>query len=90
MRKSLVISFGVLLVLSVVVWRLGVLTGAIVPLFGGMRAESIGPVGFGVGISGELCAYVFGWLWARSSQNRNDRLSSLVGPKKYGNTKTPT
>ena len=72
---------------SVVVWVSGILAGAIVPLFGGIRAERLGEIGFTVGMAAEVCVYGFGWLWKRSSRRETDQVRGFPGPKRYGNKK---
>ena len=62
MRKKLVIGFGVLMVLSIFTWVFGILTAAIIPWFGGLRAERIGLMGMAIAGFGECGAYFFGWL----------------------------
>jgi hypothetical protein len=69
MRNLLVISFGVLIVVSIVLWVIGILAAVVVPLFGGISAERLGAMGFTVGTAGELCAYLFGWLRQRITRN---------------------
>jgi hypothetical protein len=85
MRNILVISFGVLILLSVVVWLVGILAGVVVPLFGGISAERLGAIGFTVGMAGEGCAYLFGWLRGSITRKDAQQFSGFSGPKKYGN-----
>ena len=85
MRNALVIIFGVLIMLSVVVWLVGIFAGAVVPLFGGVSAERLGAIGFTVGMVGEGCTYLFGWLRGRVTQRGAQHFSGFSGPKKYGN-----
>ena len=85
MRNILVISFGVLIPVSVVVWLVGILAGAVVPLFGGVSAERLGAIGFTVGMIGEGCAYLFGWLRGRITRRDTQLFGGFSGPKRYGN-----
>ena len=50
MRTVLAISFGMLLLPSAALWLAGIIAGAVVPLFAGIRAENLGAVGFCVKI----------------------------------------
>jgi hypothetical protein len=52
MKNVFTIGFGVLMLLSALVWIAGIFAGAIVPLFGGIRAEHIGAIGLSVGMLG--------------------------------------
>jgi len=76
----------VLMLISIAVWIVGLLTAAIFPWFGGIRAESIGQIGFAAAGCGECCAYLFGWLRTLSEKRRSSAMG-LPGPKKYGNKK---
>jgi hypothetical protein len=87
MRNVLAIIFGVLTLLSLVIWIAGMLTAAILPWFGGIRAERIGEISFVVFICGDGFIYGFGWLCKRFSQERKHQVMGLPGPKKYGNKK---
>jgi membrane protein DedA with SNARE-associated domain len=87
MRKYLAITFGVLTVLSAVIWIVGMLTAAILPWFGGIRAERIGEIGFTIFICGDGFVYGFGWLCRRFSQDQKHSGMGLPGPKRYGNKK---
>ena len=86
MRNILVIGFAVLMLISIVVWIVGLLTAAIFPWFGGVRAESVGQIGFAAAGFGECFTYIFGWL-STLSEKRRSRVMGLPGPKKYGNKK---
>jgi hypothetical protein len=87
MRKYLVICFGVLALLSVVVWIVGALTAAVLPWFGGIRADRIGQIGATIFISGDGFIYGFGWLTRHFSRDRKPQTMGLPGPKRYGNKK---
>ena len=87
MRNILAISFVALMLISIAVWIVGLLTAAIFPWFGGIRADRIGEAGFTVGLIGEGCTYIFGWLWMRLSQKRRKQVMGLPGPKRYGHKK---
>jgi hypothetical protein len=83
MKNVFTIGFAVLMLLSALVWVAGIFAGAIVPLFGGIRAEHIGAIGLSVGMLGEGCLYLFGWLHKRASQSRK-QFMGFTGPKRYG------
>jgi hypothetical protein len=83
MKNVFTIGFGMLMLLSALVWVAGIFAGAIVPLFGGIRAEHIGAIGFSVGMLGESCVYLFGWLHKRASQS-GEQFTGFRGPKRYG------
>jgi hypothetical protein len=87
MRHVFTIAFGVVLLASVVAWISGILAGVVVPLFGGIRAERLGQIGVAVGMTGEVCAYGFGWLRRRVSQNEIGQVRGFPGPKRYGKKK---
>jgi hypothetical protein len=86
MRNFLAIFFGVLTLLSIVIWVGGILTAAVLPWFGGIRAERIGQIGFSIALLGEGFVYGFGWLCRRFSQDQKHPMG-LPGPKRYGNKK---
>jgi len=75
------------MIVSAVVWFVGILGGAVVEVLGGIRAERLGEIGFTVGMAGEVCAYGFGWLRKRISQKERDQIRGFPGPKRYGNKK---
>ena len=86
MKNTFAITFAVLMVLSIVVFIVGLVTAAVVPLFGGIRAETIGEIGCTASGLGECCTYLFAWLYDLSSK-RKDRVLGFPGPKKYGHKK---
>jgi len=90
MRKFFAIFFGVLTLLSIVIWVVGILTAAVLPWFGGIRAERIGQIGFTMALSGESLVEGFGWLHRRFSQDQKRPGMGLPGPKRYGNKKPLT
>jgi hypothetical protein len=87
MRKYLALTFGVLTVLSAVIWIIGLLTAAILPWFGGIRAERLGEIGFSIFLCGDGVVYVFGWLCRHFSKNQKRPGLGFPGPKRYGNKK---
>jgi hypothetical protein len=87
MRKYLVICFGVLTLLSVVVWIVGALTAAVLPWFGGIRADRIGQIGAAIFTCGDGFIYGFGWLTRHFSRDGKPQTMGLPGPKRYGNKK---
>lgn len=87
MKRAFAIGFGVMMVISAAVWLFGTLAGVIIPLFGGIRAEKIGEIGFSAGITGELFAYGFGWLSNRLSRSKLEHVAGFSGGKRYGNKK---
>jgi hypothetical protein len=62
MKNIFIISFAALMLISLLVWVVGLLTAIVFPWFGGVRADKIGEVGFSVGLIGESCAWIFAWL----------------------------
>ena len=83
-KNTLAIGFGVLLLLSMILWVVGLFAGATIPLFGGIRAESLGATGFVIAMVGEGCTYLFGWLHRGMSQ-RSTRFTGFWKPQLYGN-----
>jgi hypothetical protein len=71
MRNILVISFAALMVVSLVIWVVGLLSAVVIPLFGGIQADRIGQVGFTVGMIGESCVWIFAWLWRLTERRRH-------------------
>ena len=84
MKNIFAITFAALMLLSIAVWVVGLLTSAIVPLFGGIRAETIGQIGCAASGLGEGCTYLFAWLHNLSAKKKY-RAHGFPGPKKYGN-----
>jgi hypothetical protein len=87
MRRFLAIFFGVLTLLSFVIWIVGILTAAVLPWFGGIRVDRIGQVSFTLSLFSDSLVYGFGWLCRRFSQDRKHPVSGFPGPKRYGNKK---
>jgi len=85
-RNIFAITFAVLMLLSIAVFIVGLLTAAVVPWFGGIRAESIGEIGCAASGLGECCTYLFAWLYDLSFKRKN-RVHGFPGPKKYGHKK---
>ena len=87
MNRKLINWFAVLLLLTGVVLIVGVVTGAVIPLFGGIRAERIGAIAFGTAAVAETIWVVaegfVEWAGRRKSEPRTD----FPGPKRYGNKK---
>jgi hypothetical protein len=88
MKRAFGIGFGVMMVISAAVWLFGTLAGAVIPLFGGIRAERMGEIGFAAGMTGEPFAYGFGWLSKRLSQGKPERATGFSGGRRYGNKKS--
>lgn len=84
MKNALAISFGILILVSVIAWMAGTLAGVVVPLFDGISAERLGAIGFTIGIIGECCAYGFGWLRKRTIRSGKHEAGRFPGPKRYG------
>jgi len=89
MKNFFIFFFGVLLILSVVVCIVGLLTAAIFPWFGGMRADHIGEIGMGLAAAGECAAWCLGPLFMHILDKPDKRKNQLglSGGKKYGNKK---
>ena len=82
MKNTFAIIFAVLMLLSIAVFIVGLLTEAVVPWFGGLRAETIGEIGCTASGLGECCTYLFAWLYDLSS-NRKNPVLGFPGQKKY-------
>ena len=87
MRRVFTIGFGVVIAGSVAVWLVGILAGVVVPLFGGIRAETLGEIGFSAGMIGEVFAYGFGWLRKRLTRQEAERIRGFPGAKRYEDKK---
>jgi hypothetical protein len=87
MRQKFAICFGILIIIFVPIWIVGILAGAVIPLFGGIRAETLGRIGFLVASTAEICVYLFSWLFHRLELNSEKKFKGFSGGKKYGNKK---
>jgi len=77
MRQFFVIFFGVLTLLSAVLWIIGTLSAAILPWFGGIPMERAGVFATVIFICGDLLACGFAWLrWllSREQQQKQDKI----------------
>ena len=90
MRNFFLVLFGVLFVISLVVWVVGAITAAVVQWFGGVRAAHIGAIGMGIASAGELAAGILEPLFIYildKPDRRKHQTYGLPGGKKYGNKK---
>jgi hypothetical protein len=87
MRNYLAILFGMLTLLSVVIWMVGALTAAVLPWFGGIRADHLGQIGAAIFFSGDVFVECFGRLTRHFLENQKAQTIGFPGPKKYGNKK---
>jgi hypothetical protein len=81
MRQKLAICFGILAIVSVLVWVAGILAGAVIPLFGGVRTETVGGIGLTIALTAEFCLYLFGWLSQRLKLNSEEKSKGFPGKK---------
>lgn len=87
MRRKFLNWFAVLLLLVLAVWVSGVVAGAGVPLFGGIRTEPIAAIAFGVAAVAETISVVTECLVEWASRRKPEHRTGLLGPKRYGNKK---
>jgi hypothetical protein len=78
---------AVFLLLTIAVFVVGVITGAVVPLFGGVRAERIGAIAFAAAAIAETVLGVAEFFDWRLSRNKPGCRTGFPGPKRYGNNK---
>lgn len=87
MRRKFINWFAVLLLVLLAVWVGGTISGAVIPLFGGIRAERIGALAFGAAAVAETILVAtecfVEWASLRKPEHRTD----FPGPKRYGNKK---
>jgi len=70
MRKILITVFGLLTVLSIFLWLIGLFGFAVTSWLSSDKAEIIGQIMFLVACLGEICVYIFGW--ARQKIDKTD------------------
>jgi len=66
MKKFLVGLFGLLFVLAIMCWVVGILGGSLGPLFSARHFERIGQIGLAVACIGEGATYLIGWIFGRT------------------------
>ena len=66
MRQKISIGFWILAVGAALVWAVGAIAGAVIPVFGGIRAQTLGEAIFSVAIVAEGLLYLFGWLYQKT------------------------
>jgi hypothetical protein len=71
MRNKIAIGFAALMIVSLVVWVIGILSAVVIPLFGGIRADKVGQIGLAIGMIGECCAWILAWLWRLVEKRRH-------------------
>jgi hypothetical protein len=62
-KNLFAVCFAVFMLISFLVWIVGLLTAITFPWFGGVKADKVGQIGFSVGLIGESCVWIFAWLW---------------------------
>jgi hypothetical protein len=65
-RQKFATGFWILAIVAALVWGVGVIAGAVIPIFGGIRAETIGGIMLSVVLSAEGLMYLFGWLYQKT------------------------
>ena len=85
MRRYLAIGFGLLMVSALVAWITGWVFGAVIPLFGGVKAEKVGQFCLFLAGAGEVGVYLFGWLFKKLDPDKGDEFTEFKGGKRYGN-----
>jgi hypothetical protein len=66
MRQKLAIGFLILAIVAALVWIVGLIAGVVIPVFGGIRAETLGGIMFSIALSAEGLLYLFGWLYQKA------------------------
>jgi len=55
-------GFWILAISAALVWVVGVIAGAVIPVLGGIRAQTLGKAIFSIAMIAEGLLYLFGWL----------------------------
>ncbi len=80
------INWSVPLLLLLLALRIGgVVTGVVIPLFVGVRAERVGATAFGVAAAAEGVLVVFEWFAECARRSEPEQDAGFPGPKRYGN-----
>jgi hypothetical protein len=66
MRQKFATGFWILAIAAALVWVVGVIAGAVIPIFGGIRAETLGDIMLSIALSSEGLMYLFGWLYQKT------------------------
>lgn len=66
MRHKVALSFLILAIVAALVWAVGVIAGVVIPVFGGIRAQTVGEAIFSVALIAEGALYLFGWLYQKT------------------------
>ncbi len=87
MRRRFISWLAIVLLLLLAVFFGGVVTGAVIPLFGSIRAERIGATAFNVAAIAETILAVTEAIVEWASRRKPDHCTAFPGPKGYGNKK---
>jgi hypothetical protein len=90
MKNVSIVFFGILFMVALAVWIIGVLTAAVVPWFGGVRADHMGAIGMSLACVGESATALGDCLFylIDKPEKRKNQVFGLPGPKRYGNRKS--
>ena len=77
------------MIVSAVIWIIGLVSGTVVPLLGGVRTARLGEIGFSIGLAGEIFMYLFGWMQKLTAPPKVEVFKGFRGPKRYGKKKDP-
>ena len=66
MKQKFAIGFLILAIVAALVWVIGLIAGVVIPIFGGIHAETLGGIMFSIAFSAEVLLYLFGWLYQKT------------------------
>lgn len=66
MKQKFAIGFLIMAMLAALVWVVGLIAGIVIPIFGGIRAETLGGVLFSIALCAEGLLYLWGWLYQKT------------------------
>ena len=87
MRQKFINLFGILLLFLLAICVGGAVTGAVIPLFGGIRAERIGAMALGIAAADETVLIVVECFVEWAGRRPPEHRIGFSGPKRYGNKK---
>ena len=90
MKNFSIVFFGILFIVALALWIIGLVTAVVVPWFGGVRADHIGAVGMGLATVGESATFLCDYLVCLIDKpgKRKSQAFGFPGPKRYGNRKS--